>query len=127
LIPAGTNIDIDSYQPKVKLNCSSEIRKMSHVDNAQFRALLGGIGGIAMMDEAIFPNVKEREIVEIKVITLCLNGKTGVERWTIKHDGNQTAAYLVKLIPDFRGNTHTTIEQDKANDSTETTGRSMLK
>jgi hypothetical protein len=113
LIPAGTNIDIDSYQPKAKLNCSPEIRKTSQVDNAEFRALLGGIGGVAMMDEALYPDVKAREVVEIKIITPFQMEKAGVEQWTIKHDGNKTASYFIKLIPDVRGNIHFAVEQDR--------------
>jgi hypothetical protein len=82
---------------------------------------------VAIILDGNYPNLKEREIAAIKVIKLCLNGQTGIGQWIIKQDGNKTASYLIKLIPDVRGNTHFAVEQDRESVSDETSGPRMLK
>jgi hypothetical protein len=78
-----------------------------------FRDLLGASGGVNFADEVTFPKVKERRIVKIEAIVPYDNHKTGVERWTIQHDGKDTASYLLKFIPEGHGGTQFTVQKDE--------------
>jgi len=105
---------------------------MSCADNTLFRDVLNGIGGVGFADQTFFPNAKERRITKIDVIVpysyhrpnsaFGLVGilaaqphdapKTGVERWTIQHDGQDTYSYIVKFIPDGFGGTQFSVQKD---------------
>jgi hypothetical protein len=115
------------------LTCTPEVRKMSYADNRLFRDILSGIGGVGFADEASFPDAKVRTITKIEVIvpysyrkpssffgvvgTLATMPhdapKTGVERWTVQHDGQDTCSYIVKFIPDGYGGTTFVVQKDK--------------
>ena len=95
-----------------KLTYAPEIRKMSSADDRLFRAMLNAIGGVKFADEVSFPNAKERKITAIETIVPYDNRKTGIERWTIQHDGQDTSSYMVKFIPDGRGGTTFTVQKD---------------
>jgi hypothetical protein len=88
-----------------RLTYTPEIRKMSYADNKLFRDMLTGIPGVKFVDEVIFPNAKERQITQIEAIVPYDSHKTGVERWTVQHDGRDTCSYIVRFIPDGRGGT----------------------
>jgi hypothetical protein len=89
-----------------------DVRKMSYADNRLFRDLLSAIGGVKFADEVSFPNAKTRTITKIEAVVPYDNRQTGVERWTIQHDGQDSCTYLVKLIPDGRGGTSFTVQKD---------------
>jgi hypothetical protein len=95
------------------LTYTPEIRKMSDASNTLFHDLLTQIGGVGFADETLFPNAKSREIVKIEVVIPYDNRETGVEHWTVQHDGLETCVYIVKFIPDGRGGTEFTVQQDK--------------
>ena len=59
------------------LQCTPEVRKQSYADNTLFGDLLNGISGVGFADEALFPEVKERQLVQIKVVTRYNNRNTG--------------------------------------------------
>ena len=94
------------------LTYTPEIRKISDADNRLFGDLLTQIGGVGFADEAIFPNAKSRAIVKIDVIVPYDNKKTGIEHWTVQHDGLDTCVYIVKFIPDGSGGTQFTVQKD---------------
>ena len=94
------------------LTYTPEIRKMSYADNKLFRDLLSAIGGVKFADEVSFPNAKERRITGIEAIVPYDNHKTGVERWTVQHDGQDTCLYIVRFIPDGHGGTQFTVQKD---------------
>jgi hypothetical protein len=94
------------------LSYTPEVRKMSYADNRLFGNLLSGIGGAAFTDEVFFPNAKERRITRIEAIVPYDNQKTGVERWTIQHDGQDSCSYILKFIPDGSGGTQFTVRKD---------------
>lgn len=94
-----------------KLTYTPEVRKMSYADNRLFHDVLNAIGGVKFADEQFFPNAKERRITGIEAIVPYDNRKTGVERWTIQHDGQDSCPYLVKFIPNGRGGTQFTVQR----------------
>ena len=94
------------------LTCTPEIRKLSDADNSLFHDLLTQIGGVGFADETFFPNAKSRTIVKIEIIVPYDNQKTGIERWTIQHDGLDTCSYIVKFIPDGSGGTRFAVRKD---------------
>ena len=98
--------------PKHQLTCTTDIRKMSYADERLFRDLMTGTGGILYTDCVLFPRVKSSEIVSIEAVVPYDNIKTGVERWTIRHDGQNTCAYILKFIPDGHGGTKFTVQLD---------------
>ena len=95
------------------LTYTPEIRKMSDADNRLFHDLLTQMGGVKFADEVMFPNAKSRAIVKIEVIVPYDNQKTGIEHWTVQHDGLDTCVYIVKFIPDGSGGTQFTVQKDK--------------
>ena len=97
------------------LTYTPEIRKMSDADNRLFHDLLTQMGGVKFADEVMFPNAKSRAIVKIEVIVPYDNQKTGIEHWTVQHDGLDTCVYIVKFIPDGSGGTQFTVQKDKGN------------
>jgi hypothetical protein len=97
-----------------KLAYTPEIRKMSSADDRLFRDLLNAIGGVKFADEVSFPDAKQRKITAIETIVPYDNRKPGSERWTIQHDGQDFASYLVRFNPDGRGGTTFTVQKDTA-------------
>jgi len=85
------------------LTYTSEVRKQSFADYRLFHDLLNAIGGVGFADEVHFPDAKIRTITGIEVVVPYNNRQTGVERWTIHHDGQDSCTYIVKLIPDGMG------------------------
>lgn len=95
-----------------RLAYTPEIRKESCADNRLFSDMLNGIGGVGFADEVLYPNAKERRIVKIEVGVPYDNKRTGIEHWTIQHDGAAACSYIVKFIPDGVGGTRFTIQRD---------------
>jgi len=85
---------------------------MSYADDRLFRDVFGGPGGVGFADEVMFPNAKVKTVTKIEAIVPYDNRKTGIERWTIQHDGQDTRAYIVKFIPDGHGGTTFTTQKD---------------
>jgi len=94
------------------LTCAREVRKMSLADDTLFRDMLGGIGGAGFSDTVRYPKAKSRIVTKIEVIVPYDNVKTGIERWTIVHDGNQSTAYILYFVPDGRGGTKFGVKLD---------------
>jgi hypothetical protein len=95
-----------------RLTSTVDVRKMSYADERLFRDLLTEKGGVGFAECVIFPRVKEGKITSIEAIVPYDNHKTGVERWTVQHDGQDTCSYIVKFIPDGHGGTQFTVQQD---------------
>jgi len=89
-----------------------EVRKMSYTDATLFR---DSLNGVYMYDHIFHPKVTKREVVKIEVIVPYDNVKVGLERWIVSHDGQETSAYIVKMIPDGRGGTDFNIGKDDGN------------
>jgi hypothetical protein len=64
------------------------------------------------MDSIFAPTAKERRILKIDVIVPYDNQRVGVERWTISRDEHETAAYIIKMIPDGHGGTDFNVGKD---------------
>ena len=94
------------------LTYTPEIRKMSYADNRLFRDMLSGIGGVGFADEVSFPNAKVRTVTKIEAIVPYDNRQTGVERWTVQHDGQDICSYIAKFIPDGRGGMTFAVQKD---------------
>jgi hypothetical protein len=109
LIPAKSS----SARKVHGLTCSPEVRKMSYADNRLFRDMLNAISGVGFFDEVLFPNAKERKVIKIQAIVPYDNRKTGVEYWTVQHDGQDSCSYIVNFIPDGRGGTTFTVKKDE--------------
>jgi hypothetical protein len=88
-----------------KFAYTQEVRSQSFTSNVLFHDLLTAIGGVGRLDESTYPQTKERTIIRIQVILPYDLQKTGIERWTIRHDGDKVAVYQVALIPDGEGST----------------------
>ena len=94
------------------LTYTPEVRKMSYADNRLFHDMLSQIGGVGFADQAFFPDAKIRTITKIEVIVPYDNRQTGIERWTIQHDGQDSCSYTVKFIPDGVGGTTFAVQKD---------------
>jgi hypothetical protein len=95
-----------------RLSCTVDIRKMSYADERLFSDLMTQTGGIGYAEYVLYPNVKLGTITKIEAIVPYDNHKTGVERWTIQHDGQDTVSYIVKFIPDGKGGTDFTVQKE---------------
>jgi hypothetical protein len=91
-----------------------EVRKMSTTDETLFRDLLTKPGGVTHADMVLYPRSQQKTLTRIEVLTPYDNRRTGQERWFIQHEGGETTAYLVKLIPDGRGGTTFTVQRDSS-------------
>ena len=94
-----------------KLSYAPEVRRQSSSSDTTFHDLLTVIGGVGYADRAAYPNAKERTLVRVEVILPYGDQKTGSERWTIRHDANETAVYQVTLVPDGEGATDFSVRQ----------------
>ena len=94
------------------LTCAKATRKMSFASDALFNDMLGGIGGAGMADTARYPQAKSRSVTKIEVIVPYDNVRTGIERWTITHDGDQAIAYILYFVPDGHGGTNFGVKLD---------------
>jgi hypothetical protein len=88
------------------LTCSKEVRKQSFADNTLFHDMLAGIGGVGMADAVRYPHAAAREVAKIEVDVPYDNRKTGIERWTIKHDDGTQVVYTLYFVPDGNGGTN---------------------
>ena len=86
-----------------------EVRSESSVSTPLFHDVLTAFRGVGYLDKDAFPMAKERTLVRIEVVYAYDSQKTGIERWTIKHDDGKTAVYQVVLIPDGEGSTDFTV------------------
>ena len=102
----------ETIKTQSSLTCTPEIRKMSYADDALFRQVLKGINGVGFADEVIFPQVKERLVTKIEVDVPYDNQKTGVEHWTVQHDGKDSCSYLVKFTPVGNGSTNYRVQPE---------------
>jgi hypothetical protein len=100
--------------PQGVLRIAPEVRKMSTTDEALFRDLLTKPGGVAHVDMLLYPRSKQKTLTRIEVLAPYDNRRTGQERWFVGHESGETAAYLVKLIPDGRGGTTFTVQREQA-------------
>lgn len=92
-----------------KIACTPEVRRLSCAGDAVFHGVMTAVKGIGSVDEAAFPDTKERTLVKIEVIFPYDSKKMGSERWTVRHDGGKTAVYQVTLVPDEEGGTDFTV------------------
>ncbi len=88
------------------------VRKQSMADERLFRDVLMQRGGVGYADFVLYPNSTQKALTSIQVVVPYDNHKTGVERWTIQHDGQDSCTYLVKFIPDGHGGTTFTVQRD---------------
>ena len=95
-----------------RLACPDDVRKMSYADDRLFSDLMAQIGGIRFAECVLYPNVKLGTMTKIEAIVPYDNHKTGIERWTVQHDGQDTCSYIVKFIPDGHGGTQFTVQKD---------------
>ena len=100
-------------RPNSTITIPPEVRKISYADERLFHDLLTGSGGVGFADVTMYPRARQKALTRIQVLTPYDNKKTGVERWYIQHDGQDTAAYLVKLTPDGHGGTSFTVQMDQ--------------
>lgn len=90
-----------------------EVRRLSYADDRLFRDMVTGIAGVDFYDRVSFPKSTHRSLVGIEVVTPYDSRQTGVERWSIQHDGDVTATYIVRFMPDGRGGTNFAVARDK--------------
>ena len=95
-----------------KLTWTGDVGKKTYADQTLFRDVLAGKGGIGYADYVLFPDAKEKKLTNIEVIVPYDNHKTGIERWTIEHDGQGSCSYIVKFIPDGNGGATFTVQKD---------------
>jgi len=95
-----------------KMTIQPAVREQSTADERLFRDVLTQRGGVGYADFVLYPQAKQMALMSIQVITPYDNHKTGVERWTIQHDGQDSCTYLVKFIPDGSGGTTFTVQKD---------------
>jgi hypothetical protein len=78
-----------------------------------FRDLLLKRGGVGYANWRFFPKVIQSELTKIEVVTPYDNKLTGVERWFVRHDDGETRVFLVKLVPDGKGETDWAVQLEK--------------
>jgi hypothetical protein len=88
------------------------VREQSTADEKLFRDVLTQRGGVGYADFVLNPKAAQKTLTSIQVVVPYDNQKTGVERWTIQHNGQDSCTYLVKFIPDGRGGTTFTVQND---------------
>jgi hypothetical protein len=98
--------------PSGVITIAPEVRKMSMTDEILFRDLLTKPGGVTHADMVLYPRSKKKALTRIEVLTPYDNHQTGQERWIVEHEGGDTTAYLVRLIPDGHGGTTFTVQRD---------------
>lgn len=69
------------------------VRAMSFADERLFRDILMARGGVGFADFVMYPHATQKTLTSIQVITAYHNNNTGVERWTIQHDGQDSCSY----------------------------------
>ena len=109
ILIALTGCAIVAIQPKVTY--TPEVRRQSATSEPSFQSLLTAMGGVGYADRAAFLHPKERTLVRIEVVLRYDDQKTGIERWTIRHDTNDSTVYQVLLVPDGQGTTDFTVSK----------------
>ena len=90
---------------------TAKVRKQSFASDVLFNDLINGETGIGAADKFFFPDAEVRKVTEIKVEVPYNNKETGVEHWTVQHDGKGSSTYILKLNPDGHGGTTWSIAQ----------------
>jgi hypothetical protein len=67
---------------------------------------------VMMADMAIFPECKQRKVLNMEIVEVSSDGKSGVERWTIERCG-MLVAYRITLSPSLRGGTDFSVKFEK--------------
>jgi hypothetical protein len=105
---------VHAAQPNyAMLTCAEEVRKMSFASDLLFNDMLRGIGGVGMADTSFYPQAKSRSVTKIEVFVPYDNARTGIERWTITHDGDRATAYILYFVPDGHGGTNFGVRRDE--------------
>ena len=94
------------------LTYTAEVRRSSHADDRLFTDMMHAMDGVDFLDRALFPQATQRALTSIEVVVPYDNRETGIERWTIQHDGEITATYLVRFKPDGKGGTYFSVAKD---------------
>lgn len=91
-----------------------EARNQSLANDQLLRDMLTGLGGVAFVDQALYPDVGTRIVLQVETVSLPDESGRASERWYVQHDGNETVTYLITLEPDGQGGTYfsTTHEQE---------------
>ncbi|SRR5208283_5644401 len=88
-----------------------EVRRQSVTSDTLFHDVLTAVGGLERLDDAAYPDAKERTLVRIVVVFPYDSHKLGSERWTIRHEANQIAVYQVTLVPNEDGTVDFTVSK----------------
>ena len=83
--------------PPERMACRPEVRAMSSMDYGTFKQMMGGAGGVAMVDEAVAEK-KGRELVKVEAVAKGNSRESGKERWTVRHADGGTAIYQVRWM-----------------------------
>jgi hypothetical protein len=94
------------------LTYTAEVRRLSRADDRLFTDMMHAMGGVDFRDRALFPQATQRALTGIEVVVPYDNRETGIERWTIQHDGEMTATYIVRFKPDGKGGTYFSVAKD---------------
>jgi hypothetical protein len=94
------------------LTYTPEVRSSSRADDRLFTDMMHAMGGVDFLDRELFPQATQRALTSIEVVVPYDNRETGIERWTIQHDGEITATYMVRFKPDGKGGTYFSVAQD---------------
>lgn len=78
---------------------TAKVRKQSFASDVLFNDLINGETGIGAADKFFFPDAEVRKVTEIKVEVPYNNKETGVEHWTVQHDGKGSSTYILNSIP----------------------------
>jgi hypothetical protein len=98
--------------PESKMAVAPGVRAKSAADKTLFRDLLTAPGGVAFADSVLYPQARQKTLTSIQVITPYHGNNTGIERWTVQHDGQDSCSYIVTLTADRRGETTFTVQKD---------------
>jgi hypothetical protein len=97
---------------RAPLTYTPEVRKLSGADDRPFSDMSHAIGGVDFYDRVQCPQATTRTLVRIDVIVPYSNHQTHIERWTIQHDGEVTASYIARFMPDGKGGTNFAVGKD---------------
>src|SRR5215831_7572309 len=111
--PQGSGANSRAAVTRAPLSYTPEVRKSSYADDRLFQDMIHALGGVDFVDRVMFPKATQRALIRIEVITPYHSGQAGVERWTIQHDADTTASYIVRFIPDPKGGTTFAVSKDK--------------
>ena len=94
LLFASAALMVTSCAPAAKMPYQKDVRSMSATSNSMFAHMMGGIAGVAFVDEMIEGKTTGRELIRIDPLSNNNTSQAGKEKWTVQHAGGDRGTYI---------------------------------